>query len=273
MRSTFLDPVLATGECFKTKLRLISTLNPKLRSREIIISKDYISKETLVGKPAFELTKYEGKLYEKLLQLNLSRDGVLNKADKRQIINFVNTYGCPVGPINMEAMFVSKDVDINWVFVPYTINTEQGQGTFFNHFRNIYTDFIDTVDAIISNNPIMLKSFEGSFNLGLQGNYLSLRNKDDKTPYRWISNTCFNLCYLELYNLLISQQKLKVCKYCRNIFESSKSNEIRCDECKKLDVYRRARYYLNHEKEKLQSKIRMRRYRIKKKNHLQRSQI
>lgn len=257
---------MPTGECFKTKLRLVSTLNPKLKNGEILISKDYNSNESLVGKPEFdELTKYEGKLYEKLLQLDLPENEKLNNIHKKQIIEFVSSYGCPIGPINIESRIVSEGAKINWVFIPYTINTKQGEGTFFNDFRNMYIDFIDTVESVISENQEILSSFEGTFNIGLQGNYLSLRNKDDKTPFEWISETCLNLCYLELYTLLISKQKLKVCKYCKETFESSKNNELRCDKCKKPDVYRRAYYFNNHDKEKDKAKKRMRLFRKKSK--------
>lgn len=268
MSSVFLYPKSLAGECYKSRFRLLPTLEVKpsyLKPLEIIISKDFTTGETLLGRPILNrTTKYNGRLYEKLLTLNLPREGRLNNQTKIQVLDFISMYGSPLGgPISLQGQLIGSDgEEINWAFIPYEINLNYGE--FFSTFRNMYVDFVDTVEIIQSGNLDLLNNFRGTFDLGLEGNKLVLPpyplNDFNRLP-KWISYTCLNLCYLELYELLSSNQKIKSCKYCGNLFESSKSNELRCNNCKNTSVYRKMYYARNLFSERESARNRMKKYR------------
>lgn len=272
MNSLFLYPKSSSGECYKSQFRLLPTLEVKaseLKPLEIIISKDFTIGETLLGRPILNrTTKYNGKLYEKLLALNLPRDGRLNNKTKLQLLDFISMYGTPLGgPISLQGQLTGSDgEEINWAFIPYEINLKNGE--FFSTFRNIYSDFVDTVEIIQSGNLDLLNNFRGTFDLGLEGNKLVLPpyplNDFNRLP-KWISYTCLNLCYLELYELLSSNQSIKTCKYCGNFYESSKRNELRCNNCKNPTIYRKLYYARNSEKERQTARERMKKLRLQEK--------
>lgn len=274
MSSVFLYPKVLAGECFRSQFRILKSHQVKaseLRPLEIVISNDYITGEVLVGRPILDgITKYEGRLYEKLLALKLPHDGNLNKAEKEKILKFVSDYGTPVGaPISLQGQITNPHgEEINWTFIPYTIDLGRGGANFFSTFRNMYVDFVETVEIIRSGKLELLNNFKGTFDIGLEGNKLVLphypMNEINRLP-KWISSTCLNLCYLELYELLSSSQQIKTCKYCGTLFESSKSNELRCNNCKKQDTYRRTYYTRNIEKERKSARNRMRKLRAEKK--------
>ena len=265
MSSVFLYPKGISGKCYKSHFRIINKLDIKpsdLKPHEIEISKDNVYGETLVGRPLFELTKYDGKLYEKLIQLNLPHEGNLGSEEKNKIIKFISDYSSPYGPIKLgEYMSDPIGKEINWVFIPYEINFHRTEGDFYRIFRNMYVDFVETVEIIKSGSLELLNSYHGNFNDGLKGNYLYLPKYNNGYRITWFSNTCLDLCYLELYELIISNQKIKNCKYCNQIFESSKSNEVRCNNCKNPAVYRKLYYYRNPEKEREKARERMRKIR------------
>lgn len=261
MSNVFLYPKAITGECFKSQLRIVNKLDIEesdLENGEIIISKDYANNELLLGKPTFEITKYEGRMYEKLIQLNLKHEGTLSFEEKSRIIQFVSQFGAPLGPIGLASQ------NFNWVFIPYEIDLRRGEGEFFSSFRNLYVDFKDTIEIIKSGDLHLLNRYQGSFNNGLQGNRLYLPPFETGYSIKWINDTCLNLCYLELYELLLSNQKIKVCKYCNSLFESSKSNEVRCKNCKNPAIFRKLYHLRNLTSERLKAKERMRRLRLKK---------
>lgn len=276
MSSVFLYPKAISGECFKSQLRVIKSPIVKtsgLKPLEVVISKDYTNGETLVGRPILnKITKYEGRLYEKLLALQLPYDGRLNNEEKEKILKFVGDYGTPVGAsISLQGQLTnSHGAEINWAFIPYTIDLNQGGASFFSSFRNMYVDLAETVEIIRSEKFTLLNNYKGTFDIGLEGNRLILPhyplNEMNRLP-KWISNTCLNLCYLELYELLSSSQQIKSCKYCGTLFESSKGNELRCNDCKKQDIYRRTYYTRNIEKERKSARNRMRKLRAEKSNN------
>lgn len=270
MSSVFLYPKVLAGECFKSQFRILKTHNIKasdLQPLEIVLSNDYTNGETLIGRPLLDkMTKYEGRLYEKLLTLKLPHDGNLNREEKEKILEFISNYGTPVGgPVSLQGQITNpQGEEINWAFIPYTIDLKQGGANFFSTFRNMYVDFVETVEIIRSGKFELLNNYKGTFDIGLEGNKLVLPhyplNEMNRLP-KWISNTCLNLCYLELYELLSSSQQIKTCKYCGALFESSKGNELRCNNCKKQSVYRKSYYTRNIERERESAKERMRRLR------------
>jgi hypothetical protein len=272
MSTVFLYPKTLAGECFKSEFRIIKSLdvNPsELKPLEIIIDIDYSTGETLVGRPLLnKTTKYEGRLYEKLLTLKLPHDGALNEEEKEKILKFVSNYGSPIGnSVSLQGQLInSHGAEINWAFILYTIDLEQGGANFFSSFRNMYVDFVGAVEIIKSGKLELLNNYKGTFDIGLEGNKLILPsyplNEINRLP-KWISNTSLNLCYLELYELLSSNQQIKTCKYCGTLFESSKSNELRCNNCKNPSVYRKLYYTRNNEEEKEKAKNRMKKLRAK----------
>ena len=152
MSSVLLYPKTLAGECFKSQFRILKTHSIKasdLRPLEIVLSNDYMNGETLVGRPLLDkMTKYEGRLYEKLLALKLPPDGNLSREEKEKILKFVSDYGTPVGtPVSLQGQITDpQGEEINWVFIPYTIDLEQGGANFFSTFRNMYVDFVETLE-------------------------------------------------------------------------------------------------------------------------------
>jgi hypothetical protein len=284
MKLFFPYPSSEGGYTATIKMRLISeadlaTHPIETAAHEVVISKDYQTGEILLASHIGGKKHYEGRMYEKLIQLDISQnvDEDLTAADKTNILDFVSQFSCPLPTplnlwINMRSdPFKSKREEgdeINWLFIPYESKPlDQSRVSFFYDFRNAYNDFLNCFEAVKNNDSGKLKRYEGVFNMHLKNSHLYLtRNGGKAYSISWISNTCLDLCYLELYSLLISNQSIKVCKYCSSYFESSKSNELRCKECKKPEIYRTIYYEKNKPTEQLKARERMKKLRKLQKN-------
>lgn len=241
---------------------------------EVVVSKDYQTGEILLASPFGNRNHFEGRMYEKFIQLSISQniEEDLTSIDKIKIINFVSQYSRPSSTpqslwINMRSdpfkSYREEGDEINWLFIPYESKPhDQSRVSFFYDFRNAYSDFLNCFEAVKNSDSGKLKRYEGVFNMHLKNSHLYLtRNGGKAYSISWISNTCLDLCYLELYSLLISNQSIKVCKYCNKYFESNKSNELRCQECKNPAIYRKTYYERNRSIEQLKARTRMKKFR------------
>lgn len=264
------------GFCVPSSLRLIQKLDIiaiDLKPTEVVISKDYVSGETLVGSSlSGGKTRYTGRLYEKLINLKLPLDfsRVLNSEEKQMILDFVSKFGRPFGietaSANMRSdpnkSFFGDGDKINWVFMHYvSFPQDWHRMDFFSQFRTMYHDFTNMYQLVKLGDYKQLDRYYFVFNNGLRESHLQIPYYEEGIKTRWISDSCLAQCYLELYELIISHQTIKVCKYCGNDFESSKSNETCCFNCRKPDLYRKLYYEKNRLLEQQKAKQRMARLR------------
>lgn len=257
---------------------------------EIVVSKDFVIGETLLASPTGGRTNYTGRLYEKLLNLKISLnpDQPISPEDKDRIMDFVGSYAQPRSNSQEMSAQIRADPntswdkdrgdEINWLFFPYTSKPQDRTRLgFFESFQNMYRDFIGCFEIIESRKTFGLGGLRTVFDNALAGNRLTLNPAYDIPPKEvvtesgeritikhtnehsidWVSETSIDLCYLELYSLLISRQSIKICKYCNERFESSKSNEVRCRKCRVESVSRKMYYRKNIHMEREKARIRM----------------
>lgn len=269
---------------YNASLRLINKLYIKkedLQPFEIVISKDYLEGITLVGKPRESFTEVSGNFFEKLynLKINLDKNKKISFSERKIIIDFVSKYAQPkmLGQEqtiirhfsdNPNNSFFEEGDEIEWLFFPYVSKPQDKTLIdYFYAFRNMLRDFKETVDLIKDNQHFKPGGITSVFNFHLSQNRLYLNpNYGDKDflghSLCWISKTSLSLCYLELYSLIISKSKIKLCKYCNSLFVSEKSNRTRCDNCMKdFNLFRRIYYQKHIEIERERARLRMRKHR------------
>ncbi len=274
------------GFCNPCSLRIIPKLDitiSDLKPMEVVISKDYQMRETLVGKPlSTGKTRYEGKLYLQILKLKISKDFSkdISSKEKGEIIDFVSNYGRPYGIEEASAhmrsdpniSYFGNGDKINWVFMNFiSAPQDHHRVSYFYEFRAMYVDFLDIYEIIKSGNlhridqykdSTNFEKYRGVFNNALSESQLYLQSMDEVYKTTWISKSCISQCYLELYDLIMTNQKIKVCKYCGSDFESSKSNEVRCNNCRQKFIYRKMYYQKNIQTEREKAKSRMAKKRL-----------
>lgn len=262
-------------------LRIINKLDIQpedLINEEVVISKDYITNETLIGRPLGLKVRYEGYLYEKFLNLNLDRNvrKDISTEEKQKIMDFISKYAIPYySPMELISIFreninnsdyESRD-EISWLFIPYVSKPQDRNSvSFFYIFRNAYINFQDAVKIATNKNYKNLEYLEGVFNNMLKGNYPQIdiqQLKKGEYGLKWISQTSLQQCYFELFNFILSRQTLKECKYCGNKFEGSKSNVVRCADCRKPSIYRKQYYEKHKVEERRKARVRMKNLRSK----------
>ncbi len=273
----------SSGGFYRSYLRIIKkihfTKSDLINPFEIVVCKDFKTGETLLARPTFEKNKYTGRLYEKLLNLKISLnpDTPISKEDKDKIMSFVSLYGQPAGNQQEISRSIKSDPntsyfedgdEINWLFCPYKSRPQDRTIVgYFEAFQNMLRDFVNSAEIVKSGKTFELGGLQTVFNNGLAGNHLILNPDYGKGHYlSWENSTCLNLCYLELYGALLSGQTLKTCKYCNAIFESTKSNEVRCHNCRSENTYRKTYYQKNIQVEREKAKTRMAKLRSKSSN-------
>lgn len=268
-------PDVTEGDTHTADLRIIKKLDIKpsdLGSMECVISKNQALGETLIGRPKLVINKYKGNLFEHLINLDISEnvEDYVSQPDKEKIMEFVSKFSVPY-PNRQDVTgqfrddpnisFMSNGDEINWVFIPYTSKPQVVQVGFFEMFQIQYLE-VRRIAKKIKENNLDAMEIEGVFNNYLSGNNLYL-NSLDKQDFKinWRSKTCLNLCYLELYSLLLSKQLIKTCKYCLRDFKTAKGNVLVCSNCKDTNEPRKKYYYDHQQEEKEKAKLRMRKNR------------
>lgn len=244
---------------------------------DVVICKNN-SNEILVANPNGKKTVFKGYLFLELVKLNLSDQDNVSDEDKIKIINFVSKYGIPYSEKrNQEACFrkdalssLYEDGDkINWLFVNYNSKPQDiGSSNFFDYFKWNYQEFLSIYKLIekedyqeISNKYAYL------FDKCLNGNtFKFVYNKNGVVEGKWLSKTCLDRCYLELYSVILTKQKIKTCKYCGSEFTSQKENRLRCDNCQNPIVG--SKKYREKNKDECNRKARERMRKIRAKENL-----
>lgn len=236
---------------------------------KFVVYKDYVLKEMLISSIPGPEEKHSGRLYQQLLKLDLPIDKTkdLLDSEKQRIMDFVGKFAIPSDSYqNMIGLFRNKPDrslseggdSISWLFIPYKSKPQEKSISYFDLFHDAYLNVLKIYKAIKSGDIDLLERYGGVFDTYLKGNNLRFfRDKNGPVRLKFTSQTSLNLCYLELYDLLLSGQKIKECKYCRIDFESSKGNELRCSDCKlNTSIYRKLYYEKHIEREHLTSRER-----------------
>lgn len=249
---------------------------------DVVICKDNSNNEILVANPNGKKTVFKGYLFLELAKLNLSDQDNVSDEDKIKIINFVSKYGIPYcEKRNQEACFrkdalssLYEDGDkINWLFINYNSKPQNiGSSNFFDYFKWNYQEFLNIYRLLEKEDYKEISDkYESLFNKCLGGNIFKFfYNKENAVEGKWISRTSLDRCYLELYSVILTKQKIKTCKYCGSKFISQKENRLRCYDCQ--DPIVGSKRYREKNKEECNRKARERMRKIRSKENL-RNQI
>jgi len=270
-----LDDVTEYHQSLVRTIPSIHIRKQMLENGEVIISKNYEKNETLVANPNSNKTLVRGYLYPELLKLNLDLGDAITQLDKEKIINFVQKYSIPSkSKKKLQVCFrknqnnsdYKKGDKVNWLFLDYFSKPQDNNIDYFEFFKWNYSDFIKIHEAIKNEDYQKLNKYRETIDKFLEGNSLQyVYSKEKGVGIKWVSSTCLNRCYLELYSILLTKQKIKVCKYCGSEFTSSKENRLRCFECQDSVVFSRKYRLLYPEKTRKKAKERMRKNRAKEK--------
>jgi hypothetical protein len=276
MKLFFPYPNINKNQTYMATLRIINSLDIKksdLLPSEVIVSKNYATQETLVAKHEFDTFVYNGRLYEKLINLEISTDLSIptSREDKIKIMNFVGKYSIPYPNVHNISSNTRKSINksdstadvINWLFVPFSsLPQNHNSINFFEFFRECYAEFKSIISLLKSGGDLRKSPLQLIFNNYLFGNNLYLNPLDDPNyKTTWRSNSSLHLCYLELYATIMAKQKIKTCKYCHKDFEASKGNMTMCIQCRIDNASRKKNYYDNIIVEREKARERMKRLR------------
>ena len=265
---------------YESELRIVDGVDvgpSELKEFEAVISKNYIKKRSLIGKITGRFNEIEGKLYEKLLSLDLPlAPSTTELQDKYEtvIISFVHKYSIPWGTAQeIDVLFrdqrfksrKNEKVYMNWPFIPFESDLTERGSDFFRSFWFKWLDFKNTYEAVKSGDENNIFQMSNVINMYLKNTYPVLKPPsqiDKQYHVAMEAKTCLSLCYLELYNYLISHQTIKACPYCEKDFATSKSNRTGCVACRTSYAYKKRHYYNNIFEERRKARERMRKNRV-----------
>lgn len=198
------------------------------------------------------------KIYQPFNNLKITSDLATypSELDKLTIIGFLENFSAlrefQAEFHDITNTFRRADVatDINYFFIPFLKGSKPDfTFEFFREFQKELVQFQGVVSAVANGKA---EEVFGIIDSHLKHIHPATRPTSDEADSRiismphWQVRSLLDWCYFELYVDYLRQESVKTCKYCGNLFFSSKSNRVCCHDCSATKSQYKKRYYQKH---------------------------